>query len=118
MSVEEGLTCISELLYNQDRISMRMWNFYLVFIDLIVNDKGILDELFHAVSVPLINYISKDPEQFRTANFEGHGSCIDMMFSLIGRIFEVARVKEDEIEAMCAVTLLIALLENVQGIEG
>ena len=42
---------------------------------------------------------------------------MDMMFSLIGRIFEVSRVKEDEIEAMCAVTLLITLLENVQGIE-
>ena len=40
-----------------------------------------------------------------------------MIFSLIGRIFEVAKIKEDEIEAMCAVTLLIALLENVSGIE-
>lgn len=42
---------------------------------------------------------------------------MDMMFSLIARIFEVAKIKEDEIEAMCGVTLLITLLENVQGIE-
>lgn len=40
-----------------------------------------------------------------------------MMFSFIAKIFEVSRIKEDEIEAMCAVTLLIALLENVSGIE-
>lgn len=39
------------------------------------------------------------------------------MFTLIGKIFEIARAKEDEIEAMCAVTLIMALLENVQGIE-
>lgn len=96
---------------------MRMWNFYLVIIDLIVNNKGVLDEFIHAASVPLINFMSKDPEQFRNAKFDGHGSCMDMMFNLIGRIFEISRIKEDEIEAMCAVTLIISLLENVQGIE-
>lgn len=96
---------------------MRMWNYYLVIVDVIVNNKGILDEFLHAASVPLINYMTKNPEQFRNATFEGHGSCMDMMFSLIGRIFEISRLKEDEIEAMCAVTLLISLLENVTGIE-
>ena len=44
LSIEEGLTCLSELLYNQDQISMRMWNFFVMIIDLIVNNKGILDE--------------------------------------------------------------------------
>lgn len=42
---------------------------------------------------------------------------MDMMFSLIARIFEVARLKEDEIEAICAITLIISLLENIPGIE-
>jgi hypothetical protein len=27
-SVEEGLTCLSELLYNQGQPSPKMWNFY------------------------------------------------------------------------------------------
>jgi hypothetical protein len=27
-SVEDGVSCISELLYNQDQISPRMWNYY------------------------------------------------------------------------------------------
>jgi len=35
------------------------------------------------------------------------------MFSLIGKIFEIAKIKEDEIEAMCAITLIMSLLENV-----
>lgn len=40
-----------------------------------------------------------------------------MMFTLVARIFEVARAKEDEIEAICAVTILISMLENVQGLD-
>lgn len=116
-AVEDGITCISELLYNQSNVSPRMWNFYVVIVDLVVGNKGVLDEFLPQASVPLINFMNKSPNDFRAAHFEGRGSCMDMMFALIGRIFEVAGAKECEIEAMCAVTLLIALLENVVGIE-
>lgn len=61
-SAEEGLTCIAELLYNQDAISPRMWSFYDMIITSILTDRGILDEFLPQVSVPLINYISKNPE--------------------------------------------------------
>lgn len=40
-----------------------------------------------------------------------------MMFNLVSKIFTVAHEKEDEIEAMCAITLIMAILENVNGIE-
>jgi hypothetical protein len=96
---------------------MKMWQFYQIIINLIVNDRGILDEFLPQAAVPLINFMSKNPEQFRTATFEGQGTCLDMMFALIAKIFEVARIKEDEIEAMCAITLIMSLLENIQGIE-
>lgn len=43
-SIEEGITCLSEILYNQDQISPRMWKFFFTIIDLYVNDKGLLDE--------------------------------------------------------------------------
>jgi len=43
---------------------------------------------------------------------------MDMMFNLIGKIFENSRAKDCEIEAICAVTLLIQMLESLQGIEG
>jgi len=42
---------------------------------------------------------------------------MDMMFSLIGKIFFNAREKEDEIDSICAVTLIIQMLESLQGIE-
>lgn len=51
--------------------------------------------------------MQKDPEQFRNAVFEGLGSAMDMIFALIGKIFNNARLKECEIDAICAVTLLI-----------
>lgn len=40
-----------------------------------------------------------------------------MLFALISKIFENAREKEDEIEAMCAISLINSLLENIQGLE-
>lgn len=39
------------------------------------------------------------------------------MLVLIQRIFEVAKIKEDEIESICGVTLTMALLENVPDID-
>jgi hypothetical protein len=41
-----------------------------------------------------------------------------MMFNVIARIFHNARVKQDELEAICAVTLIIRMLEAIKGIEG
>ena len=42
---------------------------------------------------------------------------MDMIFSLIGKIFENSRAKECEIEAICAVTLIIQMLESLKGID-
>lgn len=96
---------------------MRMWNFYQLIINLIVKDKGILDEFISLACVCLINFMSRSPDQFRSATFEGQGSCLEMLFRLISRIFQIAKAKEDEIEAICSITLVISLLENVPGIE-
>ncbi len=57
--------------------------------------------------------MQKNPDQFRNAIFDGFGSCMDMMFNLIGKIFYNAREKECEIEAICAVTLIIQMLESL-----
>lgn len=116
-SVEEGIACIAELLYNQDQVSVRMWNFYSIMINLILQDKGILDEFLCQASVPFINFMSKNPEQFKSCSFNGSQTCMDLMFQLIGRIIEIAKAKDDEMEALTAISLTIALLENVPGID-
>ncbi len=92
--MEDGITCLAELLYNQNEISPRLWRYYFLIIDLYVNDRGIIDDFIFQASVPLINYMQKNPDQFRNAVFEGMGSCMDMMFNLIGKIFHNAKVKE------------------------
>jgi hypothetical protein len=57
--------------------------------------------------------MAKDPQTFLTASFNGSETCLDITFSLIGKIFEMAKENEDEIMAMTAVNLINALLENV-----
>jgi hypothetical protein len=90
-----------------------MWKFFFTIVDLYVNDRGLIEEFIGQASVPLINYMQKNPDQFRNAVFDGFGSCMDMMFNLIGKIFHNAREKECEIEAICAVTLIIQMLESL-----
>ena len=43
-SVDEGLTCIAELIYHQQSISERMWCFYQHILSLYLEDKNVLDD--------------------------------------------------------------------------
>lgn len=79
-SADEGLTCVAELIYNQQSVSPRMWGMYAYIINLYIQDKVVLDTLISQASVPLINFMVKAPEQFKTASFEGMGNPLDMMF--------------------------------------
>lgn len=88
-----------------------------MIVESLLSDKGILDDYLAQMAVPLINFISKSPEQFKTASFNGQTTCMDLMFSLIGKIFKESNEKNAEMDAMCAVTLINAILENVPGIE-
>jgi hypothetical protein len=117
-STDEGLSCIAELIYNQNAVSPRMWQIYGHIINSYLGDKGVLDGLVSAASVPLINFMVKDPVTFKTANFNGQGTPLDMIFKFISKIFQDGRELEDEIHSMCAVTLIMALLEHLgEGLE-
>ena len=94
-----------------------MWNFFQLIIDLIVNDKGILEEFLSQISVPLSNYVVKTADQFGTISLNGQQTCLDMMLFLIQKILKNAKEKEDEFEAIIGVTLMFALLENLKGME-
>ena len=60
----------------------------------------------------------KDPVTFKTGNFNGQGTPLDMIFKFITKIFSDGRELEDEIHSMCAVTLIMALLEHLgEGLE-
>lgn len=79
--MDEGLSCLSELLYNQQGVTGRMWNIYLLIADSLLTDKGILDEYIDIISVPLINFMNKDPITFKTAQLDYNGqkvTCLDI----------------------------------------
>jgi len=46
-----------------------MWNFYQLMVTSLMQDKGILDEYLDEVFVTLINFMNKDPNQFKSASF-------------------------------------------------
>jgi hypothetical protein len=98
-SIVNGISCLLELLYNQKQISNRMWKFYFIIIELYVNDRGLIDEYIVHAMVPLMNYIQKTPQDFRHGVFDGFGSCMDMMFNFIGKIFLDARENNDKVKA-------------------
>ena len=45
-----------------------MWGFYQHIVNLYLQDKGVLDSEAAAAAVPLINYMVKAPEDFKTLN--------------------------------------------------
>lgn len=61
----------------------------------------------------------KAPNEFKTADFgNGDGTPLDLMFKFVTKIFEDGRELSDEIHSMCAVSLIMAILEHLgEGIE-
>lgn len=89
-----------------------MWGFYQHIVNLYLQDKGVLDSEAAAAAVPLINYMVKAPEDFKTLNL-GSETPISMMFTLITKIFKDGNDLEDELHKMVAVDLIMALLEHL-----
>lgn len=119
-SVEEGLTCLAILLYNQQQISQNMWSFFSQLVASILSDQGLYDNYLNTVFVVLINFLNKAPEQTKQIEFPGMQgvTCLQTMCQLIAKTFELSSVYEDEIIALQAVTLANAILENVKGVSG
>lgn len=71
-STDEGLTCLAELVYNQDRISPRMWHFFQLIVNSILTDQGVFDEYLQQVFAVFIGMLNKEPEVFKTAQVPPH----------------------------------------------
>lgn len=119
-STDEGLTCLAELLYHQNGVSQTMWNFFQHITESIMSDKGILDQFINPAFVVIINIMNRDPGSFTTVQFQNPQgqtqNAMDMTLNLANKSFTMARDMNDEIEAVTAITLLNAMLENIQGL--
>lgn len=117
-SIEEGLSCIAELLFNQSHISERMWYFFQLIVTSIMTDQGQFDDYFSAVFVVLINFLNKGSEQMKTLQFPNQQgvSYLQVLCNLVQKTFELAKLLECEYQAMMAVTLVNGVLENVKDV--
>lgn len=113
-SLEEGLHCLSELMFNLKQVSPRMWLFYQELCRHIIQQTGFLEDVMDQAAVPLINYIGKDG--FKTISLAGT-TPLSLMFEAIKVIFNESKLKNDELGAMVAVTLTMAILENVTQLD-
>jgi len=82
-------------------------------VSLYVEDKGVMDCELAQAAVPLINYMVKSPNDFKTLVLPNQQTPLQMMFALITKIFEEGRALEDELHSMVAVNLIMALLEHL-----
>ena len=97
-----------------------MWNFFQHITESIMSDKGILDQFINPAFVVIINIMNRDPGSFTTVQFQNPQgqtqNAMDMTLNLANKSFTMARDMNDEIEAVTAITLLNAMLENIQGL--
>jgi hypothetical protein len=75
----------------------------------------VIDGAIAQASVPLINFMVKAPEVFKTTNFGEQGTPLDLMLQFVAKIFNDGRELGDEMHSMSAVTLIMAILEHLEG---
>jgi len=56
--------------------------------------------------------MAKDPNTFKSGDFGGQ-TPLDLLFAFIQKIFTDGKEIGDEIHSMCAVTLIMAILEHL-----
>jgi len=89
-----------------------MWGIYSHIISSYLNDRGVLDGHISAASVSLINFMVKAPTDFKTAKLNNQ-TPLEMILEFIEKIFADGTELDDEIHSMCAVTLIMAILEHL-----
>ena len=92
-STDEGLTCLSELIYNQPESSERMWNFFQLIVQSIMEGRGILEQFSEACFAVIINMMNRNPENFKSLSLpSGNGQTmtpLDMTLALGQKCFQL-----------------------------
>lgn len=93
-----------------------MWSFFGVLVNQILGN-GLLLSYMDQVFVCFINFINKDPVNFKTGVLAGQQStCFDSMCAIVAKAFHIASECERDTESLAAITLVNAMLENVPDI--
>jgi len=93
-----------------------MWGLFNAIVASYLEDKGTIDENISVASVSLVNFMAKAPLEYKSAQINGK-TPLQMTLEMVSKIFEQGRGMDDEITSMCAVSLIMALLEHIDGIQ-
>jgi hypothetical protein len=84
--IEEGLSCVAELIYNQNQVSQMMWSVFGHITNQYLTDKGCISEYIPQVAVCIINFMNKSPNDFKNMKF-GSTTPLDVILGMIQKIF-------------------------------
>ena len=117
---------LAQLTYFSPTITIDLWNFYPIIIEYLVGSPRDVEkpqilkeggpgfEFLKLLSVSLQNYIAKNGEYFYRGRC-GKGNYLDLMFGLISRIIEIARFRQQELDAIMGMKLLVTMVEALPG---
>lgn len=131
-SIEEGIDCITLILYHGYKrpekgaqaaptgIADQMWTLYPQLLYVCAGADGDADggfgfEYVTPIVIALKNYISQDPEGMLKVQ-EGQGKTrLELLSHFIARCLKVSHNSSDGLDGVAIMNLLIAILENMQG---
>lgn len=64
--MQEALTCLGELLHNQENVSDNMWNYFSLILNSIMSDGNLFEHYMDQVFAVLINYLNKASNYMKT----------------------------------------------------
>lgn len=117
MYVEEGLAILTHLLYYQDQVSPRLWNFFLTLMDGAINNRDFIDGNFGPILPPIFNYINKGGEVMSVTQVNETTTYLDLLFQFIVLCFNKGEEEGDELTSVFGVSLTNALLDNIRGVD-
>ena len=123
-SIEEGIDCITLLAhhgYKSSRpLSHNMWKLYPQLLYICAGNDGDEEggygfEQVTQICVALKNYVSRDPQGMLQVGEDQAKDHLSLMFHFFKRCLEVNRNSSNYLDGIGIMNLIIAILENMQG---
>mmetsp|Transcript_29520 Transcript_29520/g.44887 ORF Transcript_29520/g.44887 Transcript_29520/m.44887 type:complete len:666 (+) Transcript_29520:641-2638(+) len=122
-SIEEGIDCITMLLFNgyKDKpVSQELWKLFPQLLYVVAgtdeNEEGGYGmEYVNQVVIALKNYTSRDSQGMLAVGQDQDKTHLQLTFHLIQRVLAVNRNSKNCMDGIAVINLIIAFLENMQG---
>ena len=122
-SIEDGLDCISLLLYYKQKgqaVSPQMWYLLPQIMHIIGGKPGDVDggfayEYLSLSVVAIQNFISKDPATLLTKGEGQEATYLELIFKFLQNILVMNHNNKAKTDGISALRIVISLFENLEG---